>query len=132
MLAIIQSGRLSEPVSVLIKVDLHSDLCPSHAPSQEHILSVLKCLNGCSKKKSYLKEFCAVAVCQLVDVCPPDALREDVVPSLPGLTGGWEGCTPETLLLLLHLSQQHAKVCTTPLPPPPPLPASIPLLHFLL
>ena len=62
----------------------------------------------CSRK-SYLSQFCAVAVSKLIEGCPVAVVRDDIVPLL-GLEGGWEKCSPEKLFLMLHMNQHYVKV----------------------
>lgn len=65
------------------------------------------------KKKSFLREFCASVVCQLLSVCPEGVCRDHVIHRLE-LDAGWKQCTTEKLQVLLHLSTIYSKV---PLPP---------------
>ena len=116
LLALIQSGRLNEKVNS-ISFRSHT-ACYCHSFPQADILQVLRRLTQCSQKKTYLQEFCATAVCRLLEVCPAETVHKHMIPIL-GLEGGWEKITPETLLQLLHLEQRHSKVDSSIVPPFP-------------
>jgi hypothetical protein len=73
-------------------------------------VGVTKQLVALEKKKSFLGEFCASVLCQLLEVCPKEMCGGDLVCEL-GVAEGWEGCTAERLLVLLHLSKLYGKVC---------------------
>ena len=64
------------------------------------------------KKKVYLQEFCTSVLCQLLERCSADVCR-DIMPVLE-LDGGWDDSTPETLQILLSLSNLCCKVQCTP------------------
>ncbi len=78
--------------------------------SQEDFVSVAEQVVALGKKKSFLQEFCASVMCQLLSVCPEDVCRDHVIGSLE-LDTGWKDCTTEKLYVLLHLSTLYSKVC---------------------
>ena len=77
---------------------------------------VVKQLGVCGQRKSYLREFCAVVMGDLVERCGEEVVRECIVLGVEGVEKGWEGCTPETLYLLLLLEQHYGKARYTSLP----------------
>lgn len=83
---------------------------------QSDVTEVVKQLGVCGQKKSYLREFCAVVMGDLVERCGEEVVRECIVPGVDGVEKGWEGCTPETLYLLLLLEQHYGKARYTSLP----------------
>lgn len=72
-------------------------------------MGVAKQVVALEKKKSFLGEFCASVKCQLLDVCPEKVCSDGVLCEL-GLAEGWVDCTPERLLVVLHLSKCYGKV----------------------
>ena len=83
-------------------------LSPSLLQSDE--AEVVRQLGMCGQRKIYLKEFCAVVMGDLVERCGEEVVRECIVPGVEGVWKGWDGCTPETLYLLLLLEQHYGKV----------------------
>ena len=75
------------------------------------MVQVLQGLQACCKK-SYLNEFCAVAMCKLIRSCSEELVRTKGVQllELEG-GGGWDSCTPHRLYMLLSLNQVWGKVC---------------------
>ena len=73
-------------------------------------MGVAKQVTALEKKKSFLGEFCASVVCQLLDQCPEEVCSDGLLYEL-GVASGWEGCTAERLVVILHLNKLYGKVC---------------------
>lgn len=75
--------------------------------AEDEVIEVIKGLQACCKK-SYLNEFCAVAMCKLIESCSEDLVSSKVIQLLE-LEGGWDTCTPHQLYILLSLNRTWGK-----------------------
>lgn len=72
-------------------------------------MGVAKQLVALESRKSFLGEFCASLMCQLLSACPEEVCRDGLLRELR-LDGGWESCTTERLHVGLHASKLYGKV----------------------
>ena len=70
---------------------------------------VAKGLASLSKRKSFLKEVCAVGLSLLIKNAEEDIVKSSVLPHLEP-TVGWEMCSPELLFLMLCLQKRFSNV----------------------
>ena len=73
-------------------------------------MDVAKQLITLKKKKSYLGEFCASVVCELLECCPVEVCRDPLLLDALELGVGWEQCSTDHLHILLHASKLYSKV----------------------
>ena len=91
--------------------------CTSHSLACFHLKEdgeeVLIQLRNLGRKKSYLSEFCAVVMGDLVSQWPHKLVKElalsQIVPE-GERKGGWEVCMPDMLYVLLMMEREHENV----------------------
>ena len=106
LLALIQSDLLKQPVSLLMLFPTPIKWFPW---LQDDVAMVTERLVTAASKKTYLGEFVGAAIVKLIRSVPEEVVLSHILPLL-GLDCGWEGCSPDKLLVLAELQKTVGKV----------------------